>query len=636
VFVVTFALVFAALEALLLTITDSDCNGGSSHQDTVLEVGFLEVIDSLNPFVGYSDAANKLYGLVYDCLQSLDEDLTPIPNLALEWRIVPVDGEPYGSVWQYNLTRNAYWHDGERFTANDVVFTLNLCSQNYRALWTSQPYAYYIKSAEYVDEFTVRVHFWDRGTGEPIPVAWGGFIPIPIMPEHKLSTLSVSEIAWNWTGVFVGSEPPIVGTGPFKVTNEVWNEWVGGERLTLVRNAESHVFPDRGDEIRFDKLVFEFYDSESAMLVALGNGMLDAARFPPGSNYIEFANSIRLNAYHQWLTAYEGLSPTGELGCISFLADATGPNPIRADPAVRRAIAMTIDRTRVIDVLFSGLADEGSTTISPVFGQWHYEPASDEIIGYDPAAASQLLNDSGYVDIDSDGIREATATSLAVVNGWASEGENLSFSVGMPSRCLWVPEQSIMGFSRYLESAAQRIGIELSVVFQDYVIAPLCPWSLDLGLYCWGVLPPDPHMMLFSGTTAAIDGWSDTRYSNSVYDEAFNASVSALDPEERRSFVYACQRQFYIDCPYIVLAYPHACYVWSNKSFVGWGDWSSHPGRQIGSQWSASLWFDLRPVSEPVPCADSIVVLTVIAGTSAVAAAAAVAGASSLIGRRRP
>jgi peptide/nickel transport system substrate-binding protein len=92
----------------------------------------IEAIDSLNPFIGVNDNAYIFYGLVYDYLTSVDQDMNIKPNLALSWNIVPTSdpamiqsGEPYGSVWQYNLTHDATWHDGEPFDADDVVFTTN-------------------------------------------------------------------------------------------------------------------------------------------------------------------------------------------------------------------------------------------------------------------------------------------------------------------------------------------------------------------------------------------------------------------------------------------------------------------------------------------------------------------------------
>lgn len=75
------------------------------------------------------------YGLVYDNLVAVDQDMNPKPNLAVSWNIV-TDISPHGSVWQYNLTHNAVWHDGEPFTADDVVFTISYqTGPNFYYMW---------------------------------------------------------------------------------------------------------------------------------------------------------------------------------------------------------------------------------------------------------------------------------------------------------------------------------------------------------------------------------------------------------------------------------------------------------------------------------------------------------------------
>jgi len=125
--------------------------------EKVLRIGLPGVVDSLNPFVGLTEESLLFYGLVYDRLQSVDESMDPRSNLATDWWIVPETesgtGEPFGSVWQYNLTTNAEWHDGVPLTADDVVFTMNLnCDDdNYSFIWAYQPYAHFMHFAEAID-----------------------------------------------------------------------------------------------------------------------------------------------------------------------------------------------------------------------------------------------------------------------------------------------------------------------------------------------------------------------------------------------------------------------------------------------------------------------------------------------------
>ncbi len=64
--------------------------GEAEADDTIstLRIGMVQSIDSLNPFIGINDNAYIFYGLVYDYLICLDEDLQPKPNLAVSWNVV--------------------------------------------------------------------------------------------------------------------------------------------------------------------------------------------------------------------------------------------------------------------------------------------------------------------------------------------------------------------------------------------------------------------------------------------------------------------------------------------------------------------------------------------------------------------
>ena len=79
-------------------------DGEHDNRDTKLRIGFMNKIDSLNPYVGISESAQIFYGLVYDTLTCSDQDMNPSPNLAKSFGPVPVtdpdmiaSGEPYGS-----------------------------------------------------------------------------------------------------------------------------------------------------------------------------------------------------------------------------------------------------------------------------------------------------------------------------------------------------------------------------------------------------------------------------------------------------------------------------------------------------------------------------------------------------------
>jgi len=597
-----------------------------ASQNTVLRIGVLEHVDSLSPFIGLTKASHLFYSLVYDGLQSLNENLEAVPNLAVGCYPVPTtdsemqaSGAPYGSVWQYNLTTNAQWSDGEPFTADDVVWNINFNALNYEVMWDNQQFSYFMKDAVKIDASTVRVHFYDRATGTPMPVSYAYMISMPMLPKHMMGGMNAFDISFNWSGVFPESDMPIVGTGPFMANRDIRDEWMSGDRITLVRNPNYHAEEDRGFKARIEKIQICVYDDPVAMRLALLNNQVDVARFPHEvfSTILNDSLAGRL----KYVTTFQGLGPAQDLVYLSWLMGTSfwggdGPNRARLDPEIRTALAMATNRSYIVEEFFNGFAEEATTITSPINRQWHYEPTQDELIPYNIEGAKKVLEDAGYTDTDDDGVRECTNGSIAIQCKLVPEGTELSFSMA-------VPKDDTLGskdIAQYIDAEWARVGVDLNIVIIDPSTLPLCPYAEDVGLITRSC-SLDPNEILFTQSKRAVNGWSDTGYSSAQYDENYNGSVSSMSYQDRKAAVDECQRIHYLDLPYQNLVYPYQLYAWSNDYLQGWGNWSEHPGLSLENTWGASpLLFNLVPNNVEVhpyawyPIIGSMAVLLGVAG----------------------
>jgi len=593
------ALALVIPTAVMMSIWDNPGN----PPDTVLKIGVLHPVDSPNPNIGLERTAQLFYSLVYDCLQSVDENLDVTPNLATSWYPVsPSDpelqqtGEPYGSVWQYNLTRNAFWHDGVPFTAADVVFTFNLDAWNYSSMWAAQPYSYFMKDTVVVDNYTVRTHFYERATGNSIPVTYANMLPVPILPKHKLGNMDPFSIGFNWTGMFVGENFPIVGTGPFTGTKDIRQEWVAGDQITLVRNTNYHAQKDKNLEIHLDKIRIYIYEEATAMRYALTNKQLDIARFD-GEGFVGLERGVG-NGTVRNIVTYRGLDPTQNFVYLSWLMNSRGPNLARLDPTVRTALAMATNKSWIASSIYEGLAQEASTVTSPFNTRWHYEPNAAEKIRFDPDGARQMLESAGYVDTDGDGIRECTQTSYAVENHLVAAENHLSFEMAVFRYMVWRAQE----IGECLRENWRDVGVGANLRVVDNSVWPLyCPVDLDVALMA-SSQDLDPNRILFAQSRRAWGGWSDSRYFSEQYEDNYNLSVSAMSHNERKQYVDNCQRIHYLDIPYLNLVYTDQLFAWRNDTLLGWGDWASDPGMSLDNIWGAPpLLFSLEPVSIVTP-----------------------------------
>jgi len=595
-----------------------------ASSESCLRIGFLDGINSMNPNVAITDSAKMFFGLVYDCLQGVGNDLEVTPNLALRWEIAE-DFEPYGSVWEYEITPNARWHDDTKLTADDVIFTVNHRALSYTQLLAPYSIAYFINYAEKVDEHTVRIHFYDRTTEEPIPVAFAGSLYFPILPKHLLQNLSSAEIGFHWDGSFNYTTPPLVGSGPFMATDEIIEEFMAGDKITLVKNPNYHWKADRGVEVKFDKLEIMKFDNATALRTALEDGEIDVAQLP-GDDYLEVEERV-LEGLLTELETHTGPKPNQDKTFIMVNMNNAGPNPSRLDPVIRQAIAMVTNRSTIVDTCYDGLATEGTTLIPSVNEEWHYELTPQEVYRYDIDAANALLEAAGYrCTPESPVVRVCTADSYAVQHELVFEDTPLQYDLGVWQKYPLEKEVAI-----YLQSECAKIGIDIMYIAMTEAVLGSISFRWD-AIILSSYSDPDPNGFLFAQSVRSGQSWNFNYYQNPDYEDSYNKSISSLDPELRKEHVYDCQRVHYEDLAYIPLVEVHGTYVWRTDNFTGWGDWNAHPGRSIDACWGGNiLYFELEPID-----GGRVSVLLVSAVTIVCIAAAATAAVLYFRGKKGP
>ncbi len=219
-----------------------------------------------------------------------------------------------------------------------------------------------LKSIVAVDRYTVEFTMCGSDPAFPQKAA---FTPFGIYPEEWLDA-NANEA--NQETLL--REP--VGTGPFKLVN-----WASGESITM--EAYDGYW---GDKPAYDTLVYRWATEGAQRLLELQSGTVDQITFPSPDDY----DTIKGDSS---LTFISVPNPN-----VLYLAMTNTFTPFD-DVNVRQAIAMGIDRQRIVDNFYA----EGSTV--PDF----FTPCSlpNGCVGepwydFDPAAAKQMLADAGYPD----------------------------------------------------------------------------------------------------------------------------------------------------------------------------------------------------------------------------------------------
>lgn len=182
-------------------------------------------------------------------------------------------------------------------------------------------------------------------------------------------------------------EGMVVATGPYKAV-----ELASGDHLKLVKNE--HYW---NGTPKLDAITVRTISDGDTLTMALQSGEIDGAYGMPYASYPLFTPDT--------YTISSAATSRAFFGWMNF------KSPVMQDSAVRKAIAMGIDKQGFVDTLLcgNGFPAVGVYPDTFAFGgnAVHAEP-------YDPEGAKKVLEDAGWVDLDGDGIREKNGKKLII------------------------------------------------------------------------------------------------------------------------------------------------------------------------------------------------------------------------------
>lgn len=328
------------------------------------------------------------------------------PELAESW-----ERSEDGLTWTFHLRRDVTWHDGEPFTAHDVEFTFDRIIYNHD-LPTLARAGFEFRTVDEegnqqeermvvtaLDDHTVRMEL-------PAPLAtFLRLLGTAIFPEHILAPHMDGGTFTEVWGIDA-EVTEIIGTGPFTIS-----EYEPGERVVLERNPNYWKTDEAGKRLPYlDELVRVIVDDLPAALDGFLEGRSDSlsvqgedfARLETLQEELNFTIHRRGPAFGTTFVIFN-LNPRSD-------PDSGEPyvDPVKlawfSETRFRRAVAHSIDRQRIIEEIHHGLGYPQWATISPAAGDFHNPDVRR--YEYDPDRAGALLDDLGWTDHDSDGIRE--------------------------------------------------------------------------------------------------------------------------------------------------------------------------------------------------------------------------------------
>ena len=319
-----------------------------------------------DPMHGWGFNDGGVEPLIQSTLLKHDHNADIVNDLATDYEVSD-DFKTY----TVNIRDDVKFTDGSKLTAKDVAFSYNTAKETGEATDLSM-----MESAEAVNDTQVKF---------TLNKADSAFV-------HKLTDLGIVPEA-TYDNASYGQNP--IGSGPYKLA-----QWDKGQQVILERNDDYY-----GKKPYYSKITNLFLDRDAAFS-AVKSGDVDLAEV-----HYTYADED-IDGYH--LERFKSVDMQGiSLPVTPDTGEETQEgnpygNNVTADPAIREALNIGIDREKVIDTALNGYGEPSTNGIGFLL-PFTYDNFEDGKVD----EAKKILDDAGWKDTDGDGIREKNGTKAS-------------------------------------------------------------------------------------------------------------------------------------------------------------------------------------------------------------------------------
>jgi len=390
-------------------------------------------------------------------------DLVAHPVLAESW-----SPNQDGSVWTFKLRQNVKFHNGKTMTADDVVATFDRLADpaNGSNALSALSGTLSKGGTRKVDDYTVEFHL----------DAPNGNFPYTVSTDNYNAVILPADYAGDF-------EQNMIGTGPFKL--EKYTPKVGA---SFIRNDDYW-----GAKALPDRIEISFYTDYQPQILALQGGQIDVIQQMPVLQGVGLLNNPGVEIISTPSTAHQQVHMRTDL------------DPFK-DKRVRRAIALCMDRPKLVQGLMKGRAQIGND-----------HPFASAYPSTDPSVPQREKN-----------IAEAKELMAAA----GMDGFETTLTT---EKYLEIPDYAVL-----IQNAVKEIGGKINVNILDQgayygdAVYGKSPWlDSDMGITDYGHRGV-PNVFLAAPLKS--DGtWNSAHFKNAEYDTLVTSYVASLDLESQRA-----------------------------------------------------------------------------------------------------
>jgi ABC-type transport system substrate-binding protein len=553
---------------ILLTVS---CIGDPSPG--MLRIGIPEEPRTLNIWLASDANSSKVLGLIYQPLYRLEpRNMTLVPWLAADQPLFDAATKTYTV-----RLRDAKWSDGSPVTASDITFTVELIQEfkipRFRSNWLL------VKQVTAIDRHTVRFELKSN---------------TPTFLTRSLTSPMVSRKEWEAVAAAARQkEKPLayllnhrvhnpIGTGPFNLKS-----WHQGAYLHLAANP--HFFGS-GKTIDgyamgpfVSEIIMKIYGTADVAILALKKGDIDMFWWNIQPGYMED------------LKSREGLDlVVNEKSALYFMGFNLRRPPFD-DIALRKAVAILIDRSFIVKRILQGNGGAMVTVVPPGNAFWHNANVTSPGAGLSRAdrirKAAAILSAAGYrwdkPPVGAGGDIQKPETLRR------PDGTPMPMATILTPPADYDPHRAMAGMM--IQEWLREVGIPIRsrpMAFTALLQTVKANHDFDAFVLGYGRLNLDPNYVrtFFHSKNDKPRGWNMSGYHNDTFDKLADASRKEMDRNKRQEMIWEMQRIIARDLPYIPLYNPTIVEGVRKDRFTGWV--SMIEG--VGNIWSFST---LKPVT---------------------------------------
>ncbi len=481
-----------------------------------LVLAFSQEPTVFNPLMPHIEVDEGVYYAVYDTLFDFDPDGEFFPILAAEVPTVANGGiSADGLSWKLKLKEGVTWHDGTPFTAADVKFSLELTVDPDFRSFRSTGY----KLMQDITVVSDTELTWTMS--EPFAPMAAILASTYIVPKHVFDGVE------DKNATILNTAP--IGTGPFKFKNRM-----AGDHIEFEANADYHM-----DGPFLQTLIIKYVPDLNVMYTQFKSGDIDVI----GLQYITPDHLAEAETLDGKEIKVAGTATFESIGLNMM-------RPQFQEKAVRQALYLAIDKTSIIDALYSGVPTP-TETFMPQQSFYYNDSLPKHEFNIDKANA--MLDEAGW-EMGADGIRVKDGVRLAFSNS-TTAGNHLR-------------EQA----QQFIQQTFAMIGVEMTiknfppaVMWGDYWMNSEFD-SVVVGLNTLAGADPDTSDYFMSTMSPALGGSGQNTfaYQNPKVDELLVSGAQNFVPEERKAIYEEMQAVMREDLPFLPMFQYAVVKGWKN------------------------------------------------------------------------